>query len=74
MNAPLVLAKGARLVAERIKSIARDHEIPMIENKPLARAMFPLVEIGMEVPMEFYQAIAEVLSQIYQKQGEWQPA
>lgn len=72
MSAPVVLAKGARLVAERIKALAGEHNVPQVENKPLARAMFPLVEVGMEVPLEFYQAIAEILAQIYRNNTEWQ--
>ncbi len=69
MRAPLVLAKGARKVAERIREIARQHEVPVIENPPLTRSMYPVVEVGMEVPIEFYQAIAEVLALVYQNKG-----
>jgi len=62
--APRVCAKGKRLIAERIKSIAREHDIPIIEDKPLARALFE-IEIGWEIPVELYRAIAEILARIY---------
>jgi flagellar biosynthetic protein FlhB len=65
MLAPKVTAKGARLVAERIKEIARQHQIPVVENKPLAQALFKDVEIGKEVPAVFYKAVAEILAYIY---------
>jgi len=65
-DAPMVIAKGKEKIAERIKSIARDHEIPVIEDKPLARGIFESCEIGMEIPIVFYQAVAEILSQVYQ--------
>jgi flagellar biosynthetic protein FlhB len=63
--APVVTAKGARLVAERIKAIARDHGVPIIENKPLARMLFKNAEIGSEIPFELYKAVAEVLAVVY---------
>lgn len=65
MAAPKVIAKGARKTAERIKKIARQNDIPIVENKELARALYKTVEVGMEVPTRFYQAIAEVLSYVY---------
>jgi flagellar biosynthesis protein FlhB len=64
-SAPIVVAKGARKVAERIKQIARDHGIPVIENPPLARALFKAVDIDQEVPVELYKAVAEVLAYVY---------
>ena len=66
MSAPLVTAKGSRLMAERIKAIAQENHIPIVENKPLARALFKGVEIGQEIPAVFYKTVAEVLSYIYQ--------
>lgn len=70
MDAPVVVAKGMRKIAQRIKAIAAEHDIPMIENPPLARALYDSVEIGQEIPAKFYRAIAEVLAQIYRlKQG-----
>ncbi len=64
-DAPKVIAKGKRKVAERIKQIARENGIPIIENKPLARGLFQACEVGMEIPVAFYQAVAEVLTQVY---------
>ena len=63
--APIVLAKGAGKVAERIREIAREHGIPIRENKPLARALYKVVEVGDTIPEEFYQAVAAILAQIY---------
>ena len=65
MAAPTVLAKGARLLALRIKEIARDHGIPMVEDRPLAQALYKSVEVGQEIPMQFYEAVAEVLAFVY---------
>jgi flagellar biosynthetic protein FlhB len=64
-HAPIVIAKGARKVAERIKAVAREHNIPVVENPPLARALFKSVEIGQEIPLELYKAVAEVLAYVY---------
>lgn len=63
--APVVLAKGADKVAEKIKKIAREHNIPIRENKPLARALYKQVEIGEMIPEDFYQAVASILAQIW---------
>ena len=65
MTAPLVVAKGQDLVAQKIKDAAREHDVPIVENKPLARALFFSVEIGDIVPPELYQAVAEVLAYVY---------
>lgn len=65
MSAPKVLAKGQDLVAQRIKDIARENNIVIVENKPLARALFDTVEIGGFVPEELYKAVAEVLAYVY---------
>jgi len=64
-RAPVVLAKGARLLAERIKEIAREHDIPIVENPPLAQALYYTVEIGQEIPIELYRAVAEILAFVY---------
>lgn len=63
--APVVLAKGADKVAEKIKEIAREHKIPIRENKPLARALYKQVEIGDMIPEDFFQAVAAILAQIW---------
>lgn len=66
-DAPLVVAKGEELVAQRIKEVARDNNVEIVENKPLARALYTTVEIGAQIPPELYQAVAEVLAVIYNK-------
>lgn len=63
--APKVIAKGADAIAEKIKLIARENNIPVIENKPLARAIFKTIDIGQIIPRELYQAVAEVLSYVF---------
>lgn len=65
MTAPKVLAKGADYMALRIRQIGGLHGIPIVERKPLARAMYPLVEVGHEIPPQFYSAVAEVLAYVY---------
>ncbi|MCL1940418.1 MAG: flagellar biosynthesis protein FlhB [Synergistaceae bacterium] len=71
MSAPVVLAKGKGLIARKIKDIAIEHGIPVLERKPLAWAMYESVEIGDEIPAEFYKAIAEVLAFVYKlKKGK----
>ena len=65
MIAPTVLAKGKDAVAERIKQIAREHRIMIVENKPVARALYEAVEVGGMVPAELYQAVAEILAYVY---------
>ncbi|MCC5892258.1 flagellar biosynthesis protein FlhB [Exiguobacterium sp.] len=64
--APLVVAKGVDRVAFHIRDVAKEHEIPIVENKPLARALYAQMEIGEVVDESFYQAIAEVLAFVYQ--------
>ena len=68
MNAPKVIAKGARLIAERIIHIAEEHEIPVVQNIPLARALYN-VELEQEIPPELYTAMAEILVYIYKLRG-----
>lgn len=65
MSAPLVVAKGQDIVAQRIKEIAREARVPIVENKPLARAIYAAVQIGDAIPQELYQAVAEVLAYVY---------
>ncbi len=65
MQAPLVTAKGQMLVAQNIKRVAKEHGVPVVENPPLARALYASVEIGDAIPPEMYQAVAEVLAFIY---------
>jgi flagellar biosynthetic protein FlhB len=65
LPAPQVIAKGADLIAEKIKEIAREHNIPVIENKPLARTIYKTLKIGQVIPRELFVAVAEVLSYVY---------
>lgn len=58
---PLVVAKGADRLAEKIKEIAREARVPIVENKPVARALYGEVEVGEEIPKDLYQAVAEIL-------------
>ncbi|MBL8982514.1 MAG: EscU/YscU/HrcU family type III secretion system export apparatus switch protein, partial [Gemmatimonadetes bacterium] len=60
--APVVLAIGQRKVAERIKAVAREHGVPCIENKPLARALLASAKLGQMIPAELYAAVAEILA------------
>lgn len=66
MPVPILVAKGADLLAERIKEIAKEHRVPLVENKPVAQFLYREVEIGDAVPNELYQAVAEILAVIYQ--------
>jgi flagellar biosynthetic protein FlhB len=66
MAAPVVLAKGSQLVAERIKELAREHRIPVVEAPPLARALHRHVEIGSPIPDKLFTAVAQVLAYVYQ--------
>jgi flagellar biosynthetic protein FlhB len=69
MAAPLVVAKGQDFIAQRIKKIAREHNVPMVENVELARSLYRSVEIGQEVPVELYRAVAQILAQVYRLKG-----
>jgi len=66
MVAPIVLAKGQRLVAQKIKELAREAGVPVVENKPLARALFKAVQVGQEIPEDLFRATAEVLAFVFQ--------
>jgi len=63
-DAPKVIAKGKRKVAEKIKKIAMENDVPIIENKPLARSLFDACEVGNEIPFDYYQAVAEILAEL----------
>ena len=69
MGAPRVVAKGAGFLAARIRQIAIQNGVPIVERKPLAQALYKNVEVGSEVPPEFYQTIAEILAYIYELSG-----
>ena len=63
--APVVVAKGAGEVAQRIKALAADNDVPVIENKPLARALHAATDVGDVIPVELYRAVAEVLAAVF---------
>ncbi|HKL41042.1 MAG TPA: flagellar biosynthesis protein FlhB [Clostridia bacterium] len=65
-SVPKVVAKGRDLIANNIKKIAKEHDIPIVENKPLAREIYKVVEIGDEIPPDLYHAVAEVLAYVYE--------
>jgi flagellar biosynthetic protein FlhB len=65
MKAPRIVAKGTRLNAQRIREIAQEHQVPIIQNVPLARLMFKYGRVGGEVPAQLYSAVAEVLAWVY---------
>jgi flagellar biosynthesis protein FlhB len=65
MDAPMVVAKGAGPVAENIRRIARENDVPLVEDKQLARNLYSHVDIDSTVPMEYYQAVAELLAYVY---------
>ena len=69
-EAPVVVAKGQNILAEKIKKIAQEHDIPIMEDKPLARALYKNVDIGQTIPIALYQAVAEVLSYVYRLKGK----
>jgi len=68
--APVLLAKGQDYLAIRIKEIAKEARVEIVENKPLARAIYDTVDIGEEIPQELYQAVAEVLAFVYSLKGK----
>jgi len=68
-RAPKVVAKGARLIAEKIKEIARNHNVPIVEDKPLAFVLYKTVKIGQEIPPTLYKAVAEILAYVYKLKG-----
>ncbi len=70
MEAPEVVAKGARKLAERIRQIAMEHNVPIVEDPPLARLLYRKVEVGQQIPVELYQAVAKVLAYVFKLRGE----
>ncbi|HBT75416.1 MAG TPA: flagellar biosynthesis protein FlhB [Planctomycetaceae bacterium] len=73
MKAPVVVAKGADFLARQIRKIAEEHGIPILERKPLARALFRTVEVGQPIPAEHYAAVAEILAYVYNLKGKKVP-
>lgn len=70
MQSPKLVAKGKNLIAERIKQVAREHDVPMVENPPLARAVYDAIDIGEFIPRELFKPIAEILAYIYKLKGK----
>ena len=73
MEAPKVVAKGADEIAHRIREVARAHDVAVVENPPLARALYQSVEIDQSIPQEHYKAVAEVISYVFRLQGRTMP-
>jgi flagellar biosynthesis protein FlhB len=68
MAAPVIVAKGRNLIAEKIKELARWYEVPMVENPPLAQALYRAADVGQMIPPNLYAAVAEILAFIYRAQ------
>lgn len=73
MPAPVCVAKGVDLVAARIREVAGENKVPLVENPPLARALYATTELEQEVPVEHYQAVAEVISYVFKLQNKDMP-
>lgn len=69
MSAPIVVAKGAGHLAERIRAVARQHGVVVVENKFVARTLYKLVEVGREIPVDLYRAVAEILAFVFRARG-----
>lgn len=70
MQAPVVVAKGVDLLALRIREIAKEHEVPRVENRALARSLYNTVEIGEYIPQKLFRAVAEILAYVYRMKGD----
>jgi flagellar biosynthetic protein FlhB len=73
-GAPTVVAKGKNYLALRIKQRAIDHQVPLVENPPLAQALYKSVDVGQEIPAQFYRAVAEILAYIHRLMNGRLPA
>ena len=69
MAAPIVVAKGRDFLAQEIKEVARWHGIPILENRPLAQALYKTVEVGQPIPGALYAAVAEILAFVFRAQA-----
>ena len=69
-DAPLVVAKGKRLIAEKIKEVARAHDVPIIEDKPLARLLYKHSQVGKPIDVQFYAAVAEILAKVFKMKNK----
>lgn len=70
MSAPILVAKGTDLVAKRIRDLADEHDVPIVENPPVARALFAAVELDQEIPPEHYKAVAEIIGYVMRLKGK----
>jgi flagellar biosynthetic protein FlhB len=70
MDSPMLIAKGTELIAKKIIDIAKEHNVPVIENAPVARALFRMVDINMPIPPELYKAVAEILMFVYKMKNK----
>ena len=70
LTAPVLVAKGQELVALRIRQIAEENDVPIVENPPLARALYATVELDREIPPQHYKAVAEVISYVFRLKGK----
>ena len=68
MDAPVVVAKGVDYIALKIKSIAKEHDVMVVENRPLARSLYNQTELGQAIPEQFFKAVAEILAYVYRIQ------
>jgi flagellar biosynthetic protein FlhB len=71
MDAPKVVAKGVGYLALKIKELAQEHSIPLVENKPLAQTLYKTVEVGESIPATLYKAVAEILAYVYKAKNSW---
>ena len=69
-TAPIIVAMGAGLIAQKIKEIAAENDVPIVENKPLARALFKKANVGDEIPQEFWQTVVEILANVYRQKRQ----
>ena len=65
--APVVVAMGKDIFAQKIKEVAKENNVPMVENKPLARALYPVIEVDAMIPPDLFVAVAEVLAYVFSK-------
>ncbi len=72
-GAPRVVAKGADLIAQRIRELALENDVPIVENPPLARALYAGVELDREIPPEHYKAVAEIIGYVFRLKGKLKP-
>ena len=70
MQGPMVTAKGQDLLAQRIKEIAKENDVPMVENRPLARALYAEAEVGDIIPESYYTVLATILGKVYTMKGK----